>query len=101
MYNPNPVCLTIYQVATEADLGLADAYINGYYSFVDNRYGLLNLLLVCHNFPSPYKYVTYTICLQRFTQVSWMIVSNSARYRFLFLTEMQARDLIPLPGKGL
>ncbi|RLN18713.1 Cyclopropane-fatty-acyl-phospholipid synthase [Panicum miliaceum] len=32
-------------VATEADIGLADAYINGYFSFVDNREGLLNLLL--------------------------------------------------------
>lgn len=36
------------QVATEADLGLAmaDAYIDGYLSFVDKREGLLNLLLV-------------------------------------------------------
>ena len=36
----------ILQVATEADLGLADAYINGYFSFVDTREGLLNLFLV-------------------------------------------------------
>jgi len=36
----------ILQVATEADLGLADAYINGYFSFVDKREGLLNLFLV-------------------------------------------------------
>jgi cyclopropane-fatty-acyl-phospholipid synthase len=35
-----------FQVATEADLGLADAYINGYFSFVDKREGLLNLFLV-------------------------------------------------------
>ncbi|KAK3147112.1 hypothetical protein QOZ80_3BG0278190 [Eleusine coracana subsp. coracana] len=35
-----------WKVATEADLGLADAYINGYYSFVDNNEGLLNLLLI-------------------------------------------------------
>ncbi|GJN07741.1 hypothetical protein PR202_ga25599 [Eleusine coracana subsp. coracana] len=35
-----------WKVATEADLGLADAYINGYYSFVDNSEGLLNLLLI-------------------------------------------------------
>nr|CAB3495510.1 unnamed protein product [Digitaria exilis] len=33
-------------VATEADLGLADAYINGHLSFVDQREGLLNLLLI-------------------------------------------------------
>ncbi|GJN31619.1 hypothetical protein PR202_gb20036 [Eleusine coracana subsp. coracana] len=35
-----------WKVATEADLGLADAYINGYYSFIDNSEGLLNLLLI-------------------------------------------------------
>ena len=35
-----------FQVATEADLGLADAYINGYFSFVDKKEGLLNLFLV-------------------------------------------------------
>ncbi|KAL6902091.1 hypothetical protein ACP4OV_004967 [Aristida adscensionis] len=35
-----------WKVATEADLGLADAYINGYFSFPDNREGLLNLLLI-------------------------------------------------------
>nr|CAB3453894.1 unnamed protein product [Digitaria exilis] len=34
-----------WKVATEADLGLADAYINGYFSFVDKREGLLNLFL--------------------------------------------------------
>uniref|UniRef100_A0A0E0ML70 Amine oxidase domain-containing protein n=1 Tax=Oryza punctata TaxID=4537 RepID=A0A0E0ML70_ORYPU len=33
-------------VATEADLGLADAYINGCFSFVDKREGLLNLFLI-------------------------------------------------------
>ena len=31
---------------TEADLGLADAYINGDFSFVDQEQGLLNLFLV-------------------------------------------------------
>ncbi|KAG2636066.1 hypothetical protein PVAP13_2NG420300 [Panicum virgatum] len=35
-----------WKVATEADLGLADAYINGYFSFVDKREGLLNLFLI-------------------------------------------------------
>ena len=35
-----------FQVATKADLGLADAYINGYFSFVDKKEGLLNLFLV-------------------------------------------------------
>jgi hypothetical protein len=39
-------CLLFRQVATEADLGFADAYINGYFSFADHREGLLNLLLV-------------------------------------------------------
>uniref|UniRef100_A0A0E0FB33 Amine oxidase domain-containing protein n=1 Tax=Oryza meridionalis TaxID=40149 RepID=A0A0E0FB33_9ORYZ len=33
-------------VATEADLGLADAYINGCFSFVYKREGLLNLFLI-------------------------------------------------------
>ncbi|CAL5087453.1 unnamed protein product [Urochloa decumbens] len=35
-----------WKVTTEADLGLADAYINGYFSFVDKREGLLNLFLI-------------------------------------------------------
>ncbi|XP_066390470.1 uncharacterized protein [Miscanthus floridulus] len=35
-----------WKVAIEADLGLADAYINGYFSFVDTREGLLNLFLI-------------------------------------------------------
>ncbi|KAM0845615.1 hypothetical protein ACQ4PT_056251 [Festuca glaucescens] len=34
------------KVATEADLGLADSYINGYFSFVDKREMLPNLLLI-------------------------------------------------------
>lgn len=35
-----------WKITTEADLGLADAYINGYFSFVDEENGLLDLLLV-------------------------------------------------------
>ncbi|XP_049936795.1 uncharacterized protein LOC116265647 isoform X4 [Nymphaea colorata] len=35
-----------WKVATEADLGLADAYINGDISFVDKEEGLLNLFLI-------------------------------------------------------
>ena len=31
---------------THADLGLADAYMNGDFSFVDTDKGLLNLILV-------------------------------------------------------
>jgi cyclopropane-fatty-acyl-phospholipid synthase len=31
---------------TQADLGLADAYINGDFSFVDKNEGLLNFFLV-------------------------------------------------------
>uniref|UniRef100_A0A8R7P9E2 Amine oxidase domain-containing protein n=1 Tax=Triticum urartu TaxID=4572 RepID=A0A8R7P9E2_TRIUA len=38
--------LFYWKVATEADLGMADAYINGYFSFVDKREGLLNLFLI-------------------------------------------------------
>ncbi|PIA36281.1 hypothetical protein AQUCO_03400289v1, partial [Aquilegia coerulea] len=34
------------QVATEADLGLADAYINSDFSFVDKEEGLLNLFML-------------------------------------------------------
>lgn len=34
------------QIATEADLGLADAYINGDFSFVDKKEGLLNMFMV-------------------------------------------------------
>ncbi|RLN18198.1 hypothetical protein C2845_PM02G22350 [Panicum miliaceum] len=35
-----------WKIATEADLGLADAYINGYFSFPHQREGLLNLFLI-------------------------------------------------------
>jgi hypothetical protein len=31
---------------TQADLGLADAYINGDFSFVDKKEGLLNFFMV-------------------------------------------------------
>lgn len=34
------------QIMMEADLGLADAYINGHFSFLDKDRGLLNLILV-------------------------------------------------------
>lgn len=36
----------LLQVATQADLGLADAYINGDFSFVDKNEGLMNLFMV-------------------------------------------------------
>ncbi|KAL9140303.1 hypothetical protein ABFS82_14G027600 [Erythranthe guttata] len=35
-----------WKVATEADLGLADAYINGDFSFVDKNEGMLNLFMI-------------------------------------------------------
>ncbi|KAF8655180.1 hypothetical protein HU200_061321 [Digitaria exilis] len=35
-----------WKLATEADLGFAYAYINGYITFVDKREGLLNFLLI-------------------------------------------------------
>ncbi|OMP01710.1 Mycolic acid cyclopropane synthase [Corchorus capsularis] len=35
-----------WKIITEADLGLADAYINGDFSFVDKDRGLLNLFLI-------------------------------------------------------
>lgn len=35
-----------WQIVTDADIGLADAYINGYFSFVDKENGLLDLFLV-------------------------------------------------------
>ncbi|KAK8571930.1 hypothetical protein V6N13_047559 [Hibiscus sabdariffa] len=35
-----------WKVMTEADLGLADSYINGDFSFVDKRDGLLNLVMI-------------------------------------------------------
>uniref|UniRef100_A0A0D9XYC6 Amine oxidase domain-containing protein n=1 Tax=Leersia perrieri TaxID=77586 RepID=A0A0D9XYC6_9ORYZ len=38
--------LFYWKVATEADLGLADAYVNGCFSFIDKREGLLNLFLI-------------------------------------------------------
>lgn len=36
----------VFQIMTQADLGLADAYINGDFSFVDKDAGLLNLFMV-------------------------------------------------------
>uniref|UniRef100_A0ACD5WAK3 Uncharacterized protein n=1 Tax=Avena sativa TaxID=4498 RepID=A0ACD5WAK3_AVESA len=38
--------LFYWKLATEADIGLADAYVNGYISFVDKKEGLLNLFLI-------------------------------------------------------
>ncbi|CAN6486172.1 unnamed protein product [Victoria cruziana] len=38
--------LFYWKVATEADLGFADAYVNGDISFVDKEAGLLNLFLI-------------------------------------------------------
>ncbi|XP_039122010.1 LOW QUALITY PROTEIN: uncharacterized protein LOC120258614 [Dioscorea cayenensis subsp. rotundata] len=38
--------LFYWKVATEADLGLADAYINGYFSFVDEQEGLLDFFTI-------------------------------------------------------
>ncbi|ONK79558.1 uncharacterized protein A4U43_C01F7600 [Asparagus officinalis] len=38
--------LFYWKIATQADLGLADAYINGYFSLVDKQEGLLDLLLI-------------------------------------------------------
>ncbi|KAF8401963.1 hypothetical protein HHK36_012914 [Tetracentron sinense] len=35
-----------WKVATQADLGLADAYINGDFSFADKEEGLLNLFII-------------------------------------------------------
>lgn len=35
-----------WKIATESDIGLADAYINGWCSFVDKKEGLLNLFLI-------------------------------------------------------
>ncbi|XP_042438219.1 uncharacterized protein LOC122023874 [Zingiber officinale] len=42
VHNP----LFYWKIATEVDIGLADAYINGYFSFVDKENGLLDLFLV-------------------------------------------------------
>ncbi|KAL2530840.1 Cyclopropane-fatty-acyl-phospholipid synthase [Forsythia ovata] len=35
-----------WKIATEADIGLADAYINGDFSFVDKNEGLINLIRI-------------------------------------------------------
>ncbi|KAI7730769.1 hypothetical protein M8C21_008056 [Ambrosia artemisiifolia] len=35
-----------WKIVTEADLGLADAYINGDFSFVDEKEGLLNMFMI-------------------------------------------------------
>ncbi|XP_076948198.1 uncharacterized protein LOC143620373 isoform X2 [Bidens hawaiensis] len=35
-----------WKIVTEADLGLADAYINGDFSFVDEKEGLLNMFVI-------------------------------------------------------
>ncbi|KAF7004722.1 hypothetical protein CFC21_019919 [Triticum aestivum] len=38
--------LFYWKIATEGNLGLAEAYINGCFSFLDKREGLLNLILI-------------------------------------------------------
>ncbi|KAG6536223.1 hypothetical protein ZIOFF_001273 [Zingiber officinale] len=47
VHNP----LFYWKIATEVDIGLADAYINGYFSFVDKENGLLDLFLRSEKFP--------------------------------------------------
>jgi hypothetical protein len=66
------------QVATEADLGLADAYINGYCSFVDKKQGLLNLLLVIKS-TIIIPLIAYLLHLKLYTQLQ----HPSAFYLFL------------------
>ncbi|KAJ9555609.1 LOW QUALITY PROTEIN: hypothetical protein OSB04_010223 [Centaurea solstitialis] len=42
-----------WKIVTQADLGLADAYINGDFSFIDKKEGLLNMFMRFTNFSSP------------------------------------------------
>ncbi|XP_025803676.1 uncharacterized protein LOC112882759 isoform X4 [Panicum hallii] len=44
-----------WKVATEADLGLAYSYINGYISFADKREGLVNLIVISFANRGEYK----------------------------------------------
>ena len=90
----NHICLSWlshgFQVATEGNLGLAEAYINGCFSFLDKREGLLNFLLVklCHS-----DFIGRVIS-------SFQIKSMIHFFcRFSLLTEMRV-GAAALPDKG-
>ncbi|KAL0284761.1 UNVERIFIED_CONTAM: Tuberculostearic acid methyltransferase UfaA1 [Sesamum calycinum] len=72
-----------WKVATEADLGFADAYINGDFSFVDKNEGLLNLFLI---FITSAELNTYTTKLNKkrgwWTPLLYTSVVSSAKYFF-------------------
>ncbi|KAK4427845.1 putative fatty acid methyltransferase [Sesamum alatum] len=72
-----------WKVATEADLGFADAYINGDFSFVDKNEGLLNLFLI---FISSTELNTYTTKLNKkrgwWTPLLYTSIVASAKYFF-------------------
>lgn len=63
------------QVATEADLGFADAYINGDISFVDANEGLLNFLLVIKRIQNAWSLIiinSSTIIIWNILICSWL-----------------------------
>ncbi|CAL4940924.1 unnamed protein product [Urochloa decumbens] len=60
-----------WKVATEADLGFAYAYINGYISFVDNREGLLNFLLILLANRSERKRLSYSARKSSYLRKGW------------------------------
>ncbi|CAG7889397.1 unnamed protein product [Brassica rapa] len=61
-----------WKVMTQADLGLADAYISGDFSFVDKELGMLNLIMVHNMFTSSITRVisnVYLLTRQNFLQI--------------------------------
>ncbi|XP_021849209.1 uncharacterized protein [Spinacia oleracea] len=90
---PLTVSITIHnpkfywKVATEADLGFADAYIQGDFSFVDKDEGLLNLITIFianKDVYSPASNVTSTDLLKSlFSAIAWM---SSAKYIYRHFT---------------
>ncbi|CAF2076510.1 unnamed protein product [Brassica napus] len=82
-----------WKVMTQADLGLADAYISGDFSFVDKELGMLNLIMVHNMFTSSITRVIYNVYLltrQNFLQI---LIANRDFFFFFCNWLIANRDL--------
>ncbi|XP_010670965.2 uncharacterized protein LOC104887891 [Beta vulgaris subsp. vulgaris] len=73
-----------WKVATEADLGFADAYIHGDFSFVDKDEGLVNIIMIfiaCKDLQSSASVVTKWDWLTSLFSFSAWIISAKYIYR--------------------
>jgi hypothetical protein len=80
---------------TQADLGLADAYINGDFSFVDKKEGLLNFFMVRSINPSSSNLPKTNMIVVSKKLIFWYLLLRYCLahlfHRFLLPAEMQVR----------